>query len=83
LEKDLGVMLTQDDLDEEPDEEQGGVEGREGEAPEREEEEDDEADDDEDSEEGYKIPKDPFPCEPRHRPTEDELDKDFDPNKEV
>jgi hypothetical protein len=85
LEKDLAVMLTQDDLDEEPDEEQGGAEGREGEAPKREEEqeEDDEADDDEDSEEGYESPKDPFPHEPRHRPTEDELDKDFDPNEEV
>jgi hypothetical protein len=83
LEKDLAVMLTQEELAKEPDEEEGGAEGREVEADEGEEEEDDEDNDDEDSEEGYESPKDPFPCEPRKRPTEDELDKDFDPNEEV
>ena len=72
VEKDLEVMLTQGQCDEE--------EGPEGEAAEGEEEEDD---DDDDSEEGYESPKDPFPCEARRRPTEEDLDKDFDPNKEV
>jgi hypothetical protein len=72
---DVAMMLTQ----EESDEEQGGEEGREGEADEGEEEKDD----DDDSEEGYESPEDPFPCEPRRRPTEDELDKDFDPHEEV
>jgi hypothetical protein len=28
-------------------------------------------------------PEDHFPCELRQRPTEDELDKDFEPNEEV
>jgi hypothetical protein len=69
------MILTQ----EESDEEQGGEEEREGEADEGEEEEDD----DDDSEEGYESPKDPFPCEPRRRPTEDELDKDFDLHEKV
>ena len=71
VEKDLEVMLTQEQCDEE--------EGPEGEATEGEEEEDD----DDDSEEGYESPKDPFPREARRRPTEEDLDKDFDPNKEV
>ena len=66
VEKDLEVMLTQE-------------EGPEGEATEGEEEEDD----DDDSEEGYESPKDPFPREARRRPTEKDLDKDFDPNDEV
>ena len=48
-----------------------------GEAAEGEEEEDKE------SEEGYVSPEDPFPCEARRRPTEEYLDKDFDPNEEV
>ena len=64
-------MLTQKQCDEE--------EGLEGEAAEGEEEEDD----DDDSEEGYESPEDPFPCEARRRPTEEDLDKDFDPNEEV
>ena len=72
VEKDLEVMLTQEQCDEE--------EGTEGEAAEGEEEEDD-ADDD--SEEGYVSPEDPFPREARRRPTEEDLDKDFDPNEEV
>ena len=76
LEKDLEVMLTQEQCDEE----EGGAEGRAGEAAEGEEEEDD---DDDDSEEGYVSPEDPFPCEARRRPTEKDLDKDFDPNEEV
>ena len=54
-----------------------GVEGRAGEAAEGEEEED------EDSEEGYVSPEDPFPREARRRLTEEDLDKDFDPNEEV
>ena len=65
-------MLTQEQCDEE--------EGPEGLAAEGEEEEDD-ADDD--SEEGYVSPDDPFPREVRRRPTEEDLDKDFDPNEEV
>jgi len=62
-------MLTQEQCDEE--------EGPEGEATEGEEEEDDE------SEEGYESPEDPFPPKARRRPTEEDLDKDFDPNEEV
>ena len=69
VEKDLEVMLTQEECDEE--------EGPEGEAAEGEEEEDD------DSEEGYVSPEDHFPPEVRKRPTEEDLDKDFDPNEEV
>ena len=65
-------MLTQEECDEE--------EGPEGEAAEGKEKEDD---DDDDLEEGYESPKDPFPCEARRRPTEEDLDKDFDPNEEV
>ena len=76
LEKDLEVMLTHEQCDEEKE----GAEGRVGEAAEGEEEEDD---DDDDSEEGYVSPEDPFPCEARRRPTEEDLDKDFDPNEEV
>ena len=59
LEKDLEVMLTQEQCDEE----EGGAE----EAAEGKEEEDD---DDDDSEEGYESPVDPFPREARRRPTE-------------
>ena len=55
-------------------------EGGAGEAAEGVEEEDD---DDDDSEEGYESPEDPFPHEARRRPTEEDLDKDFDPNEEV
>ena len=72
VEKDLEVMLTQEQCDEE--------EGPEGEAAEGEEEEDD---DDDDSEQGYESLEDPFPREARRRPTEEDLDKDFDPNDEV
>ena len=79
VEKDLEVMLTQEQCDEE----EGGVEGRAGEAAEGEEEEEEDDDDDEDSEEGYVSPEDPFPREARRRPTEEDLDKDFDPNEEV
>ena len=71
VEKNLEVMLTQEECDEE--------EGPEGEAAEGEVEEDD----DDDSEEGYESPEDPFPREARRRPTEEDLDKDFDPNKEI
>ena len=77
LEKDLEVMLTQEQCDEE----EGGAEGRSGEAAEREEVDDD--DEEEDLEEGYVSPEDPFPREARRRPTEEDLDKDFDPNEEV
>jgi len=76
-------MLTQEPCNEEADErqrEEGGAERRVGEAAEG-DEEDDEDDDDEDEEEGYESPEDPFPCEPRWRLTEEEMDKDFDPNK--
>ena len=80
LEKDLEVMLTQEQCDEE----EGGAEGRAWEAAQGEEEEDDDDDDDDDdSEEGYVSPEDPFPREARRRPTEQDLDKDFDPNEEV
>ena len=68
-------MLTQELCDEE----EGGAEGRAGEAAEGKEDDDD----DEDSEEGYLSPEDPFPREPRRRPTEEDLDKNFDPNEEV
>jgi hypothetical protein len=71
IEKDVAMMLTQ----EESDKEKGGEAGSEGET--------DEGDDDDDSEEGYESPEDPHPFEPRRRPTEDELDKDFDPDEEV
>ena len=66
-------MLTQEQCDEE----EGGAEGRAGEAAKGKEEDDD------DSEEGYVSPEDPFPHEARRRPTEEDLDKDFDPNEEV
>ena len=69
-------MLTQEQCDEE----EGGAEGRAGEATEGKEEEDN---DDDNSEEGYVSSKDPFPREARWRPTEEDLDKDFDPNEEV
>ena len=68
-------MLTQELCDEE----EGGAEGIAGEAAEGEEVDDDE----EDSEEGYVSPKDPFPREARRRLTEEDLDKNFDPNEEV
>ena len=71
VEKDLEVMLTQEQCDEE--------EGPEGEATEGEEDDDEE----EDLKQGYISPDDPFPCEARWRPTEEDLDKDFDPNEEV
>ena len=69
-------MLTQEQCDDE----EGGAEGRAGEVAKDEEEEDDV---DDDSEEGYISPDDPFPCEARRRPMEEDFDKDFDPNEEV
>ena len=58
----------------------GGAQGREG----GEDAQGKEGDDDDDtSSGGYVSPEDPFPREPRRRPMEDELDKDFDPNNEV
>ena len=69
-------MLTQEQYDED----EGGAEGRAGEVAEGEEEEDD---DDEDSEEGNVSPEDPFSREARRRLTEEDLNKDFDPNEEV
>ena len=65
-------MLTQEQCDEE----EGGA----GEAAEGKEEEND---DDDDSEEWYVSPEDPIPREARRRPTEEDLDKDFNPNEEV
>ena len=79
-------MLSQDPFDEEADEigrEEGGEEERSGEAAGGDEEEDDEDSDDEDDKEAYESPEDPFPPEVRQRPTEEDLDKDFNPNKEV
>ena len=35
------------------------------------------------TQEGYVSSKDPFPREARRRPTEEDLDKDFDLNEEV
>ena len=80
LYKGLAEMLTQDQSDEEE-----GGEGRAGEAAggDDEEDDDDEDNDDEDEEEAYESPKDPFTREVRRKPTEEELDKDFDPNEEV
>ena len=80
LDKGLAEMLTQDQSDEEE-----GEEGRAGEATRGydEEDDDDEDDDDKDEEEAYESPEDPFPCEVRWKPTEEERDKDFYPNKEV
>jgi hypothetical protein len=60
-------MLTQ---------EQGGEAGREGET-------DEGSHTDDDSTSGYESTEDPHPREPRRKPTEDELDKDFDPDEEV
>ena len=78
-------MLTQEDLvdDEDP---VGGAQGREDGEDAQGKEGDDDEDEDEDDDTslgGYVSPEDPFPQEPRRRPTADELDKDFDPNDEV
>jgi len=73
-------MLTQEEFEEEAAErhvEEGGEEGIAG------EDDGDEDDDDEDEEEGYVSSEDPFPCEAKRRPTEEDLDKDFYPNDEV
>ena len=82
LDKGLAEKLTQDQSDEEE-----GEEGRAGEATkgdDKEEEDDDnDEDDDEDEEEAYESPEDPFPCEVRRKPMEEELDMDFDLNEEV
>jgi hypothetical protein len=84
---DLAAMLTQEPCGEKADErqrEKGGAERRAGEAAKGDEEDDDDEDDDDvDEQEGYESPEDPFPHEPRRRLTEEELDKDFDPNEEV
>ena len=80
LQKDIVVMLTLEEFDEEAAErnaEERGAEDRAG------EDDDDNDDDDEDEEEGYESPDDPFLREARRRLIEEELDKDFDPNKEV
>ena len=83
LEKGLEVMLTQEDLVDDEDS-VGGAQGREGgEDAQGKEGDDDEDEDDDTSSGGYVSPEDPFPREPRRRPTEDELDKDFNPNDEV
>ena len=72
-------MLTQEDLVDDDDLVEG-AQGREG----GEDAQGEEGDDDDDtSSGGYVSPKDPFPREPKRRPTKDELDKDFDPNDEV
>jgi hypothetical protein len=70
LQNDVDVMLTQEDVHEE--EAREAVEG---------EEEEDE--DESSSSGGYVSPEDPHPTEPRRRPTEDELDPDFDMTSEV
>jgi len=78
IQNDIGAMLTQEPFDEEADEigrEERGEEGRVGEAIGGEEEDDE---DDEDEEEAYESLEDTFPPE-----ATEELDKDFNPNKEV
>jgi hypothetical protein len=72
--KGLAEMITQYQFNKEE-----GEEGRAGEAAGG----DDEEDDDEDEEEGYESLEDPFPPKARRRPTEEEPNKDFDPNEEV
>ncbi|XP_066396074.1 uncharacterized protein [Miscanthus floridulus] len=74
LDKGLAEMLTQDQSDEEEGEERRAREATGG--------DDEEDDDDEDEEEAYESLEDPFPREVRRKATE-ELDKDFDPNKEI
>ena len=82
LDKGLAEMLAQDQSDEEE-----GEEGTAGETvggdDKDDDDDDDEDDDDEDEEEACESPKDPFPREVRWKPTEEEMDKDFDPNEEV
>jgi hypothetical protein len=75
------VTLTQEEFDEEAAKRHAEVRGAEGRV--GEEDDDDEDDNDEDEEEGYESPEDPFPCETRRRPIEEELYKDFYPNEEV
>jgi hypothetical protein len=65
------VTLTQEEFDEEAAKRHAEVRGAEGRV--GEEDDDDEDDNDED----------PFPCETRRRPIEEELYKDFYPNEEV
>lgn len=67
----VAFMLTQEESGEEQGGEAGGGETDEGSSK------------DDDSTTGYESPEDPHPCEPRRKPTTDELDKDFDPNEEV
>jgi hypothetical protein len=66
------ALLTQEELGEE----QGGEAGGEG-------EDDEVSGADDGSSSAYESPEDPFPREPRRKPTADELDKEFDPNEEV
>ena len=80
--KDIAVMFTYEEFDEEAakrNTEEGGAEGRAGE----DDDDHDKDNDDEDEEEGYESPEDPFPHEPKRRQMEEDLDKDFDPNEEV
>jgi hypothetical protein len=76
LENNLTIMLSQ---------EEGGEKALAGEATggEGEDDDDDDDGDDDNDDDAYESPKDPFPREVRWKPTEDELDKDFDPNEEV
>jgi hypothetical protein len=67
VEKGIAVMLTQEESQMKEDED---------------DDEDDDGDDDS-SEDGYVTPEDPFPSPPRQRPTEDDLDEDFNLNDEV
>jgi hypothetical protein len=83
LDNDIEEMLTQDPLEEEA--EVGGTreEGGAGDDDDDDEDGDEDDDDDEKDDGGYVSPEDPHPFEPRHRPTQAELDEDYDPTKEV
>ena len=68
LQKDIAVMLTQEEFDEEATErhvEEGEAEERAREDDDDDDDDNDEDDDEEDEEEGYENPKDPFPHETR------------------
>jgi hypothetical protein len=82
LEHNVALMLSQEPYGSETNDigtEEGGEKGRAGEATGGEGEDDD----DDDDEGAYESLEDPFPPEVRHKLTEDDLDKDFDPNEEV
>ncbi|CAN6280461.1 unnamed protein product [Urochloa humidicola] len=51
-------------------------------APDGDADEEEDNDDDDDDDDGWESPKDPFPTEPRRRPTEDELDADYAPEEQ-